>query len=120
MILVDTSIWADHLRVGNKALAELLDRAEVLTHPWVIGELALAGVKRETLALLMDMPQAALATDDEVRYVISAERRLEAGIGDVDTQLLAAARRATGGTLWTDDSRLAQVAEQLGVCFRPE
>jgi predicted nucleic acid-binding protein len=120
MILVDTSVWVDHLRVGNEALAELLDRAEVLAHPWVIGELALTGVKRESLALLMDLPQAELATEDEVRDLISEQRLSEAGIGKVDTQLLTVARHASACTLWTDDSRLAPLAEQLGVGFRPQ
>jgi hypothetical protein len=40
MILVDTSIWVEHLRKGNTALRSLLDEGEVTIHPFIIGELA--------------------------------------------------------------------------------
>lgn len=44
MILVDSSIWIDHLRSGNATLAQLLDTSAVLAHPWVTGELALGNL----------------------------------------------------------------------------
>ena len=40
VILVDTSVWVDHLRVGNRTLQDLLERADVLSHAFVVGELA--------------------------------------------------------------------------------
>jgi predicted nucleic acid-binding protein len=40
MVLVDTSVWIDHLRNDNHRLRELLDGAEVLMHPFILGELA--------------------------------------------------------------------------------
>ena len=64
MILVDTSVWVEHLRVGDRALAELLDSGMVLAHPFVIGELALGDLRqRETvLAAMSDLPRASIAT----------------------------------------------------------
>ena len=40
MILADTSIWIDHLRIPVPRLADLVDAGEVLMHSMVIGELA--------------------------------------------------------------------------------
>lgn len=64
MILVDTSIWVDHLRSGNPGLVRLLEDGRVLAHPWVTGELALGHLTRraEILGLLRNLPQATVAT----------------------------------------------------------
>ncbi len=40
MILVDTSVWIEHLRAGNDRLKALLFDQQVLCHPFVVGELA--------------------------------------------------------------------------------
>ncbi len=68
MILADTSVWVDHLRAGDKALAALLDAGMVLAHPFVIGELALGNLRQREIVLnaLADLPQASVATDAEV------------------------------------------------------
>jgi predicted nucleic acid-binding protein len=62
MILVDTSVWVDHLRTGNEALAELLDAGMVLAHPFVIGELALGDMRQREaiLTVLSDIPAPTL------------------------------------------------------------
>lgn len=46
MILVDTSVWIDHLHRANHRLADLLERDEVVVHPLVIAELSLGTIKR--------------------------------------------------------------------------
>ena len=68
MILVDTSIWVDHLRAGNATLAELLEAGRVLTHPFVIGELALGALRQRVavMSALSDLPSAVVATEAEV------------------------------------------------------
>ncbi len=121
MILVDTSVWVDHLRKGEPALARLLDTAQVLAHPFVIGELAL-GILRQRdliLATLQDLPQAALASQQEVLHFIDAHQLSGAGIGYVDAHLLAATRLTAGARLWTGDKRLLEVAERLGLAASP-
>ena len=72
MILVDTSIWVDHLRGGNKALAALLNAGMVLAHPFVIGELALGNLRQREIVLktMSDLPHACLATDADVLLLI--------------------------------------------------
>ena len=41
MILVDTSVWIDHLHDSEPTLNDVLARDEVVCHPLVIQELAL-------------------------------------------------------------------------------
>ena len=117
MILVDTSIWVDHFRDGNERLAELLDRAAVVGHPWVTGELALGRLRHwaELVTLLNNLPQATVATPAEVLMLIDSAGLAGSGIGYVDAQLLAATRLTPGAALWTGARRLAAAADRLGV-----
>jgi len=115
MILVDTSVWIDHLRKGNKLLADLLENSEVCSHPFVIGELACGNLSNrgEILTLLGSLPQLTAATDKEVLFYIDQHRLMGRGIGYVDAHLLAASAIASPVKLWTLDKRLAAIAEAL-------
>lgn len=117
MILVDTSIWVDHLRVGGGRLAALLDGGEVLAHPFVIGELAHGNLRQRDVLLsdLRRLPQAAVASDEEVLRLIDREKLFGHGIGYVDAHLLAAARLTADTKLWTRDRTLNTAAAQLGL-----
>jgi predicted nucleic acid-binding protein len=94
LILVDTSVWVDHLRSGNKTLAGLLDAGMVLVHPFFIGELALCHQRQRAviLAALSNLPQTSLATDTEVLHFIDRNGLSGRGVGYVDVHLLAAVR----------------------------
>lgn len=120
MILVDTSVWIDHLRSGEATLARLLDGTAVLGHPWVTGEVALGNLRHreEVVGLLRGLPQAFVADDDEVLRLIEQEALYGAGIGYVGAQLLAATRLTPDAALWTRDKRLLAVAARLEVDFR--
>lgn len=119
MILVDTSLWVDHLRQGHPPLAELLEDARVLGHPWVAGELALGHLskRREILGLLGRLPQASVATDEEVMTLVHRHRLFGLGIGYVDAQLLAATLLTGDAVLWTADRRLTAAAQRLDVAW---
>jgi predicted nucleic acid-binding protein len=121
VILVDTSIWVDHLRRGHSTLAVLLDRGMILGHPWVRGELALGRLaqRQEVLTLLGQLPHATVATDDEVLSFIEDHELFGLGIGYVDAQLLAATRLTPDARLWTADKRLAAAADRLNVHADP-
>jgi predicted nucleic acid-binding protein len=121
MILVDTSIWVDHLRTGDRRLVHFLSRAQVLAHPWVTGEIALGQLTdRDTvLGLLDNLPQAQVATDRELAHFIAEQRLYGLGVGHVDAQLLAATRLTGDARLWTRDRRLAAVADQHGLGIDP-
>jgi predicted nucleic acid-binding protein len=45
-VLVDTSVWVEHLRGRNIKLRELLESTEVWIHPFMIGELACGNLSR--------------------------------------------------------------------------
>ncbi len=117
MILVDTSVWIDHFRRGDGALADLLDRSAVLIHPFVIGELALGSLRdRELiLELLSDLPAATVADDAEVLRFIARHALHGQGVGYVDTHLLTATALTVDCRLWTRDRRLHRVARELGL-----
>ncbi len=122
MILVDTSIWVDHLRAGHVRLASMLERGAVLGHPWVIGELALGnlGSGGEVIRLLQGLPQAVVASDEEVLELIGREGLAGTGIGYVDAQLLAATRLTRDARLWTGERRLGAIAARLHLTLGPD
>ena len=116
MILVDTSVWVEHLRRGLPRLATLLQEESVLIHPWVIGELACGNLRNrgEVLTLLHGLPAAVVASDSEVLLLSEREQLMGRGIGYVDAQLLASAK-LSHCQLWTQDRRLAALAQVRGL-----
>ncbi len=119
MILVDTSVWVDHLQRGNTHLARHLSRCAVLVHPFVLGELALGNLRQRTQVLeaLSQLPMATAATDSEVLEFIARQSLFGRGIGYVDAHLLAAVRLTSGSWLWTLDQRLQAAASSLELAW---
>jgi predicted nucleic acid-binding protein len=119
VILVDTSVWVDHLRGTERNLAGALNAGLVLMHPFVLGELACGnlGNRRKVLRLLGALPSAPVATDDEALLYIERHSLMGRGIGWVDVHLLAAAALAESTTLWTRDARLRGVATDLSLSW---
>ncbi len=119
MILVDTSVWVDHLRQGNSELANLLQQSQVLTHPYVVGELALGNLqqRQNVLRALRGLPAATVATDKEVLELIERHALHGIGIGYIDAHLLASALLNAGCQLWTLDKRLLAATMAIGVPF---
>lgn len=117
MILVDTSVWVDHLRSGDATLAALLDAGRILVHPLVVGEIALGNLRQRqfVLAALLDLPFAVVATDPEVLGYIDRHQLFGRGVGYVDAHLLASTVLTTGARLWTRDKRLRAVSATLGL-----
>jgi predicted nucleic acid-binding protein len=120
VILVDTSVWIDHLRARDDKLVALLNAGMVLGHPFVIGELAVGNlVGRETvLNALSGLPRAVVATDAEALHFIDRYALFGFGVGYVDIHLLAAVRLTPAAQLWTRDKRLHGMAVQLGSAIR--
>jgi predicted nucleic acid-binding protein len=121
MILVDTSVWVDHLRAGDASLADLLDRGAVAMHPFVLGEIACGSLAQRaaTLDLLHDLPSAVVADAGEVLGFIDRHRLHGRGLGYVDVHLLASVALTSGATLWTRDKRLRAAADALRRTYEP-
>ena len=117
MNLIDTSVWVDHFRTNDKALAALLEAGAVLVHPFVIGELALGNLRQRAIVLsaLSDLPRVTVATDAEVLHFIDHHALAGRGVGHVDAHLLAAVQLTAGAKLWTKDKRLRGIAVELGL-----
>ena len=119
MVLVDTSVWIDHLRRGVTMLEDLLSSGEVTTHPYVIGELACGNLsnREEILSLLSSLPTVKIATHSEALHLVEKNGLSGCGLGWIDVHLLASAL-LSGVALWTADRKLKAVAESLGIAGR--
>jgi predicted nucleic acid-binding protein len=116
MILVDTSVWIGHFRVGSERLKALLLNEQVLCHPFVVGELACGTLQKrsEILSMLKALPEAMLVEHEEVLSFLEARRLSGCGIGWVDAHLLASTL-LTGCILWTLDKPLRRAAAALNL-----
>jgi hypothetical protein len=121
VILVDTSVWIDHLHTSDDQLAALLVGVEVASHPMVIGELALGTIRRRStvLGLLQSLPMSPTASHDEVLRLVESRALFGRGLSLIDVHLLASALLVPGMLLWTRDRRLASAAASLGARFQP-
>ena len=119
MILVDTSVWVDHLHHGDEAVAALLDQGSVIMHPFILGELACGSLRNrdETLRTLAALPRAAVATDDEALVMIERSRLMGRGLGYIDVHLIASALIG-GDVIWSRDKSLDLAARELKVRTR--
>jgi predicted nucleic acid-binding protein len=119
MVIVDTSIWVTHLRQGSRQLGKLLMDAEVMCHPFIIGELACGNLdnRNEIISLLQSLPMAPTIEFDEFLFFIDRNHLMGKGVGFVDIHLLASAQ-LTGIPLWTADKRLKSTADQLELTFK--
>jgi predicted nucleic acid-binding protein len=120
VILVDTSIWVDHFRQHDLVLESLLSNGDVLTHHFIVGELAMGNFRQRDVILdnMRDLKHAVAATDDEVLDFVEEHALFGLGIGYIDAHLLAAARLTRGTELWTRDKRLDAAAQRLAVAAR--
>ena len=119
MVLVDTSVWVAHLRTGDEHLSQFLLDGEVLTHPFVIGELACGNLRNrdEVLMLLGFLPRSELASHEEVLKFVEANDLMGIGIGFIDIHLLASARLSRT-PFWTLDKKLNAAALRLGISYK--
>jgi predicted nucleic acid-binding protein len=121
MILVDTSIWIDHLHRSDPELVSLLEQHEVATHPMVIGELALGALRDRAavIGLLGGLLSVTAATDDEVLSFVASRQLYGRGLSLVDAHLLASALLTSSCVLWTRDKRLSAIAREFQVGWNP-
>lgn len=118
MIIVDTSVWIDHLRGIDSTLDEILGSGAELLHPFVYGELLLNGLpKHGDFAERLDrLKPAPVGTPADVAAFILWARLAGTGVGYVDTHLLVSARLC-GASILTQDRNLRKQSERLGLCY---
>lgn len=116
MILVDTSLWIDHLRVADARLTTLLENEQVLLHRFVVGEIACGLLKHraEVLLLLRNLPRVKAVDDDEALAFVEAHSLMGSGVGWVDVHLLASVY-LSGDRIWSKDRPLLRAAKRLGI-----
>lgn len=119
MILVDTSVWIDYLRTGDEGLVALLNAGRILAHPFVTGELACGNLRQRTeiLNLLKGLPQAPVASKEEVLFFIENKAFNGRGIGFIDAYLLASTVISDRSRIWTRDKHLRKVAADLELVY---
>lgn len=116
MILIDASIWIDHLRADDERLDALLQRNEALIHPFVVGELAMGSIadRERFLQGLWKLPAAVVARDEEVLRFVGSNHLYGTGIGYLDAHLLLSAV-LSNAKLWSRDKRLDAAARSLEI-----
>lgn len=116
MILVDTSVWVQHLRSGSERLRSLLNDEQVFCHPFIIGEVACGTLRsrQEILGLLNALPRARFAEHGEVLHFLDERHLYGQGLGWVDAHLLASTLLTRCG-LWTLDKPLQRAGITLGI-----
>jgi predicted nucleic acid-binding protein len=121
VILVDTSIWVDHLRASNAQMVSLLNRGKIAMHPFIVEEIALGSLKnrQQKLGAMDSLRKVKVAQMIEVRSMIEAHALYSKGIGLTDAHLIAACLLTPGTQLWTRDRNLETVANALGILFSP-
>lgn len=98
-------------------MRDLLVQRQIVTHPYVIAELAL-GSLRDRAATLADLDRLVgvrIAYLSELRTLIESQSLYSRGIGLTDAHLVASCLITVGTKLWTRDKALATVARSLGV-----
>ena len=116
MILVDTSIWIDHLIHSDVDLYDLLMINKVCIHPFIIGEIACGNLRNrsEILNLLNALPKVQIATDEEVLILLENKKLYGLGLGYIDMHLIASAF-LNNVKLFTRDKILIRVAKNLNI-----
>ncbi|MGA2091256.1 MAG: PIN domain-containing protein [Endomicrobiales bacterium] len=118
MILADTSVWIDHFRKGNPELKRLLDKNEVVCHPFIIGELACGNLKnrKEILVLLHALALIDMVENHEILAFIEKHQLMGKGLGLVDIQILSSAL-LNNDKLWTLDKKLHQESRNFNIHY---
>ncbi|MEO6991551.1 MAG: PIN domain-containing protein [Candidatus Baltobacteraceae bacterium] len=116
MILVDTSVWVDHLRLGNAALEQLLKQELVATHPFIIGELSCGNIRNRAsvLADLEELQSVSVVDHDEVMHLVTHRGLSGIGIGWVDAHVLTSAV-VSNCRIWSLDKALMRAAAELEI-----
>jgi predicted nucleic acid-binding protein len=113
-VLVDTSVWIDHLHRTDPGLVALLEKSLVVMHPAILGELGCGSIpnRAEFLAHWLTLPRLAGVSFEEAMALLEKRKLWGRGLGWTDIQLLASAL-ISRSMLWTRDRLLLDAAAKL-------
>jgi predicted nucleic acid-binding protein len=122
MIVIDTSVWADHFRKAEAAVTDIGRSGELRMHPFVVGELAAGNLPdwNRTVAALRLIPAAATVEENILFQFMADHGLMGSGLSFVDIHLLASVAIAESAQLWSRDKRLKARAEMLGIAHRAD
>ncbi|HZG45195.1 MAG TPA: type II toxin-antitoxin system VapC family toxin [Allosphingosinicella sp.] len=122
LILVDTSVWIDHIKHPIAELSRMLDAGSSVLHPFVLAEIALGNLAdwQRRVDGLRRLPAAEPVSGEILLAAISDLGLQGSGLGFVDAHLLAWAVAAPDRRLWSRDRRLREQAEAAGIAWRPD
>jgi predicted nucleic acid-binding protein len=119
-VLVDTSVWIDHLHQSEPGLVALLQSSEVIMHSAVLGELACGALPRrqEFLSLWSVLPFGPEISSAEGLRLVEGERLWGKGLGWTDVLLIGSTLLSSSSVrIWTRDRPLLRAAKNLGLDF---
>ncbi|MBF0363469.1 MAG: type II toxin-antitoxin system VapC family toxin [Oligoflexia bacterium] len=118
-VLVDTSVWIQHLKISNSTLVKLLEEGVVCYHPWVVGELSAGNIKnrKKFLINLLLLPAAQVVSFEEVFMFIDDHKLFGMGLSFIDIQLLLSVIKTPGMKIFTRDKKLLEIAKKFAVAI---
>ena len=118
-VLLDTSVWIQHFRESSDEVVRLLNDELVVSHEYVVAELACGSLKsrEDTISYLKALVTLPTVSITEAMILIETRALFSRGIGLVDVQLLASTLISPDTQLWTRDNRLHDVAAELGIAY---
>lgn len=122
MVIVDTSIWVEHIRGISTPVEDLLGQGRIVLHPFVFGELLLNGLPKSgpfSPTAFGKLATADVATPSEVAAFILWAKLAGQGVGYVDVHLLLSARLMDDASILTQDGDLRAQASRFGLLFAP-
>jgi len=118
-VLLDTSVWIQHFRESSDEVVRLLNDELVVSHEYVVAELACGSLKsrEDTIDYLNALVTLPTVSITEAMILIETRALFSRGIGLVDVQLLASTLISPDTHLWTWDNRLHDIAAELGIAY---
>jgi predicted nucleic acid-binding protein len=115
-IIIDTSVWIDHLRKPVQEVVEILENENALSHSWIVGELSTGQIKDRSIFLgnLKLLPQAKEASLSELLEFIEEHRLFGLGLSLIDIQVLASTLLSDAQVL-TRDRAMQGAAKKLKI-----
>jgi predicted nucleic acid-binding protein len=117
LILVDTSVWIDHLRRPIPELTGLIAEERCLLHPYVLAEIALGNLANwsQRVIRFRALPSVEPLGAAELVDLIDRLKLQGSGLGFVDAHLLGTAATRPNVLIWSRDQKLVARAKALEI-----